>query len=158
VLSCIAVANWFIQASLKEGKSINAIKLQRLVYFAHCWCLAVYGVPLTKEHVEAWKYGPVFPDIYHAAIFCGSGPIETLLKPDVISSASVAEEVNPLLEKIWSIYGGYTDVQLCNTANREDGPWWQTLQKNPNRKNTQIDEKDIIRIFSGWKVSGKSES
>lgn len=28
--------------------------------------LGLYGVPLIRDDVQAWKYGPVIPQVYHA--------------------------------------------------------------------------------------------
>jgi uncharacterized phage-associated protein len=156
-LPCIAVANWFIKASWKDGQSINVIKVQRLAYFAHCWSLAIYGAPLTREHVEAWSYGPVFSDIYHAALKYGAEPIGSLLEVHFRNMLPPDEShpALPLLIKIWNVYGSYTSQQLCNVANKGDGPWAKTLEKNPGRKNTQINENDIREYFLSFAISGK---
>src|SRR5258708_10309168 len=54
-----AVANYFLEKSWEEGKSVDPLKIQKLVYFANGWHLGLYGSPLIDEEVRAWTYGPV---------------------------------------------------------------------------------------------------
>jgi uncharacterized phage-associated protein len=56
----IAIANYFIELA----KFITPMKLQKLVYFAHGWCLALADKPLINEKIEAWQYGPVVSSLY----------------------------------------------------------------------------------------------
>ena len=67
--SALAIANFF----LENHKSISPMKLQKLVYFAHGWNLAISNNPLIKEPIEAWDYGPVISTIYNEfKLFGGS--------------------------------------------------------------------------------------
>jgi uncharacterized phage-associated protein len=54
-----AIANEFIKVAKRNGVLLTPMKLQKLVYFAHGWYLALLGKPLINEPVEAWKFGPV---------------------------------------------------------------------------------------------------
>jgi len=63
--SALAVANYFIKKGIDTKKSVSPMKLQKLVYFAHGWRLALYNSPLIDEAIQAWQYGPVIPGIYH---------------------------------------------------------------------------------------------
>jgi uncharacterized phage-associated protein len=63
--SPLAIANYFIELAKKKDKFITPMKLQKLVYFAHGWCLALSDEPLIDEKIEAWKYGPVVTSLYH---------------------------------------------------------------------------------------------
>src|ERR1041385_1190632 len=70
-----AIANYFLDLAESEKAAIEPLKMQKLVYFAHGWYLAFTGKPLLNEFVEAWQYGPVIPDLYHAFKHYGSQPI-----------------------------------------------------------------------------------
>src|SRR4051812_38412301 len=73
-----AIANYFLDLAEMDNEKIQPLKMQKLVYFAHGWYMAFMGdpiKPLLDEYVEAWQYGPVIPDLYHAFKSFGSNPI-----------------------------------------------------------------------------------
>lgn len=55
------VAAYIVQ---REGR-ISTMKLQKLCYFAQGWSLVWADKPLFDEPIEAWRYGPVIPELYH---------------------------------------------------------------------------------------------
>lgn len=144
-LSSLAVANWF----LAKNPNSTVMKLQRLTYFSHCWCLALYNKPLTDEFVSAFPWGPVFPSIYHCTKEYGSGLITTSLSELLRSPPTISEQDPriPLLLKIQEIYGSYSDNQLSRLATEDNGPWHTTILNNSGRKNPIIDENLITSYF-----------
>ena len=55
------VANWFIEYS---GYTKTSLQIQKITYIAHGYMLGIHGVPLVSDQAQAWKLGPVFPEIY----------------------------------------------------------------------------------------------
>jgi uncharacterized phage-associated protein len=53
------VANDFLDLARRDGEILDPMKIQKLVYLAHGWHLALHGPALIKQQVEAWPYGPV---------------------------------------------------------------------------------------------------
>ncbi|WP_366513810.1 type II toxin-antitoxin system antitoxin SocA domain-containing protein [Planktotalea sp.] len=51
------------------------MKLQKLVYIAYGWHLALSGKKLFTEEIEAWKHGPVVPSLYHEFKHLRENPI-----------------------------------------------------------------------------------
>lgn len=64
VTSADDVARYIIWFAHEHGSSITNLKLQKLLYYAQGWHLAIYDKPLFSDRIEAWVYGPVVPDIY----------------------------------------------------------------------------------------------
>ncbi len=65
------IADYFItlanEETIGEGNAsekITHLKLQKILYFAQSAFLSIQKGPLFDEKIEAWKYGPVIPDIY----------------------------------------------------------------------------------------------
>ena len=144
-LPTLSVANWFVDKAKSEGQEITVMKLQKLTYYAHGWCLKLFGQPLVDQYVQAWRWGPCFPDIYDAGGIYGSGPVTEEIPQPWNFWGEIFPDDNriPLLEEVWRVYGGYTACQLARCVNREGGPWHVTIQNNPGRKNMNIDEQLI---------------
>jgi len=58
------VAIYIIQFAHDHGSSISNLKLQKLLYYAQGWHLALYNKPLFSDRIEAWVYGSVVPTVY----------------------------------------------------------------------------------------------
>ena len=144
-LPILSVANWFVNKAKSEGGEITLMKIQKLTYYAHGWCLRLFDQPLVDQHVQACPWGPCFPDICDAGGIYGGRPVtgEIPQPHDFWPGISLEDNRTPLLEKIWGIYGGYTECQLASWVNREGGPWHTTIQNNPGRRNTNIDDQLI---------------
>ena len=59
-----AAANEFINRGIAEGQPLTHIEVQKLLYFSHGWMLGIHGRPLHHGIWEAWRYGPVLPEVY----------------------------------------------------------------------------------------------
>lgn len=146
----LAVANWFIDRAVADGAPIDMLKLQRLVYLAHGWSLAITGLPLLRQRPEAWDFGPVIPAIYRAFADVGRQPI-TRKATIADAAASVFRDlafrevpaprpvvprvedpdVVALLQRVWEVYRGFTGVQLSNLSHRPGGAWSRILDDHP---------------------------
>lgn len=50
----------------RSGPWLDAMSLQKLLYYVQAWHLAITDEPLFKERIKAWKDGPVVPQVWHA--------------------------------------------------------------------------------------------
>lgn len=69
------IANEFIRLGAKNGRAFDQSQLQKLVYIAHGWCLAVSRQPLTGDRPEAWSFGPVYRRLAGCLEYAGLAPI-----------------------------------------------------------------------------------
>lgn len=154
----LAVANYFLDLASESKKTLDQMKLQKLVYFAHGWHLATNGSPLINECVEAWEYGPVVPSIYHAFKQFGSGQITEkasrleFIDPDsacfqFITPAIDEPRAKRLLKQIWETYGEFSAVQLSNMTHEADSPWSKTYATAHGRKGVDIPDSMIKEYF-----------
>jgi uncharacterized phage-associated protein len=151
-----AVANEFIMISKARNNLFTPMKLQKLVYFAHGWCLALTDKPLISGRIEAWQYGPVIPAIYHEFKGLGNGLIESPVTEiryagsgkfcrHVLSLNDYPDDeerlhAKEIIVKVFEIYGGYSAVKLSN-ATHMDGTPWQQVYKDGVRSAVIPDEK-----------------
>ena len=61
--SPLSVANFFIDQ--ENNKDVDNIKVNKLVYVSLGFSLGMEDFVLFDEDVEAWKFGPVIPSVYH---------------------------------------------------------------------------------------------
>lgn len=143
-----AIANYLLDLKGAEGDSLTPMKLQKLVYFANGWYLALTDRPLITEPVQAWKYGPVIDSLYHAFRDFGNQPI-TRKASDVRAHPNTGEisrfdpslEDEPagedraiamaIIDRIHEIYGKYDGLQLSDMTHREGTPWHRVRQMYP---------------------------
>jgi uncharacterized phage-associated protein len=153
--SALAVANSFIGfAQENSDLTVTPMKLQKLLYFAHGWNLALSNAPLISEHVEAWKFGPVFPTVYHKFKDYGNEPITEKAVSFNDSLEGIAPQVDPLadvsplIKRIWEIYGRYSGIQLSNATHQAGTPWQITWDERggKDRQGTDISD-DLIRDY-----------
>jgi uncharacterized phage-associated protein len=127
-----AVANEFIE--LAGGRDLSPMKLQKLVYFAHGWYLAITDRALIQENVEAWQFGPVIPELYQEFKRYGSGDVS---KPSVergdgcyyvprvanLQDDPDADRAMEVIRSVWDHYGKYSAIKLSNATHMAGTPW-----------------------------------
>ena len=121
-ISAMDIANYFL-ASVDEdsGDNISNLKLQKLLYYAQGFYVAIAGRPLFSEDILAWGHGPVVPAVYHAfkeygsnAIPCGDFDF-TVFDPDM----------RELLDEVFQAYGQYSAWKLRDMTH-DEAPWKYT--------------------------------
>jgi uncharacterized phage-associated protein len=165
--SSIAIANWFI----RNLKPVTPLKLQKLIYYAHGWHLALRDNPLIDELVEAWEFGPVIPSVYHEFKDFGNRPITTFgtefdILPDTAPEDRVIfvtpqvpkedSDTTSLLKKIAEQYGKYSGSQLSTMTHQPGTPWFEIHKQNPLRKGVDIPDDEIKNYFCKF-VKKKSD-
>jgi uncharacterized phage-associated protein len=159
----IAVANEFLAIAKTQGVPLTPMKLQKLVYFAHGWCLALTGQPLIRERIEAWQYGPVIPSIYHELKEVGNGNIlepatDLVMQHDgklrfmaqTLEDFPGSEERNnakEIIARVFAKYGRYSAFQLSNATHSEGTPWRQVYK--PEERRVPIPNETIRTYFQG---------
>lgn len=117
------VANYFLTLSQpEEGDQISNLKLQKLVYYAQGFHLALYGKPLFNDGIKAWDHGPVVPQLWHDYKDYGAGGIDP---PADFDSSVLTEQEQSLLDEVWDTYGQFSAWKLRNMTH-EEPPWKDT--------------------------------
>jgi uncharacterized phage-associated protein len=153
-----AIANYFLDLAARDGVSVDPLKIQKLVYIAHGWHLAITGDPLIYQTVMAWKYGPVIRDVYRAFRGYGGNVIDgrATAPPDWEHtteprpySAELSERSRAVLNDVWKWYGRYTGVELSAITHDFGTPWDQVAGRLPDSqiKDLVIPEEAIERYY-----------
>ena len=76
--NALSIANYFIDLANEDNEPIRPLKLMKLVYIAYGYALALLNrsiIDYRFDKVEAWKFGPVIPSVYHSFKIYGKKPI-----------------------------------------------------------------------------------
>jgi uncharacterized phage-associated protein len=119
--SVLTVANRLLEIANRKGLTLTPLQLMKLAYMSQGWMLGVTGKRLFSDRIEAWKYGPVIPTLYHRTKQYGSESILDQLP------APMGDRIDPdagnLLDAVIDNYGHLSGVALSNLTHRAGSPW-----------------------------------
>lgn len=134
--NALSVANYFIDLANKDGKPVTQLGLMKRVYVAHGFSLAINKQSLLDsrfDKVEAWRYGPVIPSVYHSFKQFKSNPITSkavvmewdeetgnLVFPEPELSSADAKKI---VEMVWKRYYDFTDNEMVTLTHKKGSPW-----------------------------------
>lgn len=119
------VANYFLEKSFDEGVPLTQMKLLKLVYIAHGWHRGYFKTNLINEAVEAWRYGPVIPDLYRKIKQYGRRTIDAPIDdyPSIQDMPLPHESTIALLDHVWNSYKHLDGIQLSALTHELGTPW-----------------------------------
>ncbi len=124
----LAVANAFIRTAHERSEACSNMKLQKLIYFAHGLHLALGKGPLINDAFEAWKYGPVVPDLYHKfkGYFAGPIPLDHAYHD---RGGALSEFEQALIKKTYDLFGRLSAVRLSEISHEQNSPWAEAYSR-----------------------------
>ncbi len=102
------------------GLDTTPMQIIKLVYICHGWMLGIHARKLCFEPAEAWRYGPVIPDVYFTFKSFGGKPIDVHPRD---SFTLFDEEQNSILEEVVDKYQTYKGWELSSITHKKGTPW-----------------------------------
>ncbi|MEO0351559.1 MAG: type II toxin-antitoxin system antitoxin SocA domain-containing protein [Cyanobacteria bacterium P01_A01_bin.15] len=141
MLSCFDIANYFIWLANETGSFISNLKLQKLVYYAQAWHIALYDTPLFEEDFQAWVHGPVIPSLYQKYKSFGWQPILEETLPEI------PESVSQFLREVAEEYFPCDAYELERMTHAED-PWcWARGELPSDSPSNEIIKKEWMKEY-----------
>lgn len=112
---------------LERTDTITTMKLQKLAFYSQAQHLAQYGVQLFPEDFQAWRGGPVVPELY--ALHRG----KFLIRPGELEggdSSTLTDHERSVIDNVCAAMGHATGAELSERTHRES-PW---LDAHDDRK------------------------
>ena len=110
--------------------TLTPMQVLKLVYLCHGWMLGLYGQPLLIQPVQAWRFGPVVPDVYYALKHYRKNRVTRPI--DLEAWGVTPQEFGPreenLMDQVLDIYGGLSGPKLSALTHRRDSPWRRVWQ------------------------------
>lgn len=139
-VTALAVAEELLRLARDEQRPLTPLKLIKLTYLCHGWSLALMGCDLLSEEVEAWQYGPVIPELYHAIKHFRSGEVTAL---PYSGGAKLDDDQKQLVASVYDAYKALSGGQLSSLTHESGTPWhdaWTNRGKNAVIPTNQIRE------------------
>jgi uncharacterized phage-associated protein len=161
----LAIANYFVQQALNENETLDHLKLQKLLFFAYGWYLAIFDKELFEDEIRTWRYGPVVVSVYETFKEYRNTPINKLgrsfsydfMKHNFkLSTPSIPEDdeiTNDFLKEFWESFKKYSGIQLSNATHVADTPWDIASKKGK----PVIDKSEIKSYFSSILENSKGD-
>jgi uncharacterized phage-associated protein len=143
--SANVVADFFLCFAHDHGDLMTNLKLQKLVYYAQAWFLAIYDEPLFGDRLEAWVHGPVQPELYQRFKAHKWNPI-----PDECKWPDFSDVVKAHLDEIMDVYGDLTAHHLERLVHQES-PWIEARRGLPpdESSNNEISWENMKTFYKG---------
>jgi len=145
--NALSVANYLVDRSLSEKRPMTQLGLMKRVYAAHGFSLALINVSLLDprfDEVQAWKYGPVIPSVYHSFKCFKDKPIDSktiVVEWDGTSRREIYEEpkltdmrAKAIVDMVWERYKDYSDTEMVDLMHKEGTPWALCYKEGMNNE------------------------
>ena len=130
-VSSITVANAFLDLANKAGKPMTNMQLQKLVFLAQGYSLAMLNRPMHVNNTHAWQWGPVIPILYKKLQKYGNGLVSEFIPLGVVEEGELDEQDKALIEDVFNAYGSWTGSKLSALTHPRDTPWDITFKSEP---------------------------
>lgn len=155
--SVIDVSRYIVNKCHDMNISISNLKLQKLLYFAQGYSLAITDKPLFDEEIEPWDFGPVVPEAYRHYKMYGANEIprsETYYNIDFDSDHFLElvefddgiffESEKIIMDAVIGQFGEFTANYLV-TLTHNQSPWRQSYGKLD-----KISKESLCSFFKGY--------
>ena len=138
------IAKAFLKLSEPDiGDNISNLKLQKLLYYAQGFNLAINKKPLFSENIIAWEHGPVVREVYDVY-----SKYSSQILPVPEEEISLTKNEKELIVNVWKVYGQFSAWRLRDMTHSEN-PW-----KNTSR-NKIISHEELTSFFKTLVVNGQ---
>lgn len=118
---------------VEKSRVIGTMKLEKLAYYCQAWWVARNKDPLFPEPLEAWRMGPVCPDLYRE--HRRRNYVDQW--PDGHSGKLTATE-RAHIDAVMDVYGPYSGFRLGEMTH-EERPWNIAMAKGGLNTTIEID-------------------
>lgn len=137
------IADYTLHFANEAGSLVTPLKLQKLVYYAQAWHLALNDEPLFDANFEAWVHGPVNRELYTRFRDFRFRPIA-----QDVSAPELDVQTKEFMQELFDEYLGLDAYELELLTHREE-PWIAARGNLPPEATSQqvIDTETMRRFY-----------
>lgn len=144
----IAIANYFVDKSNSDKDApypLTLLRLVKYVYIAYGFALALLDKSIIDKRfdkVEAWKYGPVIPSVYHSFKHNCNNKITSKSKIAISEEENGElkfhtpeindDDIRKVLDFVWDRYRDKPTSYLIGLLHGSNTPWAYCYPKGQN--------------------------
>lgn len=143
--------DYIVTKVCEGGESLNALKLQKLMYYVQAWHLAFYKRPLFDGKFQAWIHGPVSRELYDR--FAVSKSLYSDVRPEDRRAEFDLDSLDPTekdhIDNVLEVYAKFTGTQLEEMTHLEE-PWREARKgiRPSERCEKEISEEMMTRFYA----------
>ena len=141
--TAIEIANYITEYEHSQNRSISNLKLQKLLYFVQAQFFRELGEPCFSDKIEAWSFGPVVVNVYHAYKIYGSMDI-TEVKEDIYIGIISTRDKN-IINQVLELFSDTPIYELVDITLHQT-PW---IYAKRNPFDNEITKASIQQFFCG---------
>lgn len=135
----------YILTRLAPGRSLETVKLQKLLFLCQGWHYGVFSRPLFDDDFEAWRLGPVNRPIYKLHAGAISVPSTHNFRGN---PSALKHDEKDLVDAVLTEYGGKGAFELVAITHSPGSPWDETHRQEDDENDTpQTISKELISEF-----------
>lgn len=141
--AAIDIARYVINYSWEIDAPMSNLKLQKILYLIQGNFLRIFNKPCFFDEIEAWKFGPVVPNVYSEFKRYGSNYINKIdyfyefypnklepIKKKYVDNIDNPEEAKVIADIVYACKD-YSSSYLVDLTHRQS-PWKKAYGKNNN--------------------------
>ena len=129
------IAKYMVCIANEMHAPISNLKLQKLLYFAWKDYYKATNKALFNKQFEAWKFGPVIPEVYYQYCAYGPMPISSPLYQQYEDKTISAADAS-FLRKFLKKYEKKSVYELVQKTHQIGGAWDKVFQGGQGFRNT----------------------
>ena len=149
-LTADMVADAIIEFCNEHGDVVTNLRLQKLLYYAQAWFLALHDKPLFSDSIEAGERGPVQPDVFGRLAILGTAPIlrafATWVFPKILMNH---------LGELMEVYGKFSAFDLERLSCDEEP--WKAARRSLKNGGSGIISCDVMKHFYRLRIDGSKK-
>jgi uncharacterized phage-associated protein len=138
------VANRLLELARAAGRTLTPMQLLKLVFLCHGWMLGLYNRALIQDEIQAWKFGPVIPELYRAVRQYRNLPVTHPVSRRPYDFDPIEDD---LIRQVFGVYGHYSGPALSNITHEPGSPWDQVW--DASERNVEIPDETIEAYYEG---------
>lgn len=139
--TAIKLARYIINKCAEDEHPITNLQLQKILYYVQREYLRKHNEPAFVDDIEAWKFGPVVPEVYYTFCYYGGMSIDKRFE----DANAVKEDIDDL-DLVDEIVVNKRELEpwgMVSDTHKPGSAWDKTYQKG--KGNHQVISIDLIR-------------